>query len=241
MTGSRPPSSCWITTSTPLLGGRGSAGPPGPQRCRPAAGTVPAAVPVLADREQALAWARAERLRHDGPWDEVITRHATAVQAARQLGDRFGQAEALTSLGAVRRLTGGYQGAARDLQQALDISRKIGNRDAEVMALNESGTLSRVCGDLRHARSWHQEALGLARQIGDPLAEADALAGLARCAQAAGSSAESEGTLREALAIFQRIGAAQAADVSAELDVLSEASQLADLPEPLRQADHHES
>ena len=81
-----------------------------------AVGAAPAEVPVLAGREQALAWARAERtsllacldqataagqharvialtaaleglLRHDGPWDEAITRHVTAVQAARQLGD----------------------------------------------------------------------------------------------------------------------------------------------------------
>src|SRR5260370_25859127 len=74
----------------------------------PAPGTAPAAVPVLAGREQALAWARAERtsllacldqvtaagqhprvfaltaglaalLRSDGPWDEAITRHPAAV------------------------------------------------------------------------------------------------------------------------------------------------------------------
>ena len=69
-------------------------------------GTVPDAVPALADREQALAWARAERasllacldqatgtgqharvvaltaglaglLRRDGPWAEAITRHTS--------------------------------------------------------------------------------------------------------------------------------------------------------------------
>src|SRR5580704_2325476 len=97
----------------------------------PAPGAAPADVPVLAGREQALAWARAERtsllacldhatavgqharvialtaalaglLRHDGPWEEAITRHAAAVQAARQIGDRPGQAHALTGLGDVR-------------------------------------------------------------------------------------------------------------------------------------------
>ena len=84
-----------------------------------AAGAIPAAAPGLASREQALAWARAERasllacldhatatgqharvaaltaglaglLRSDGPWAEAITRHTAAVQAARQLGDRLG-------------------------------------------------------------------------------------------------------------------------------------------------------
>ena len=131
----------------------------------PAADTMPAAVPALAGREQALAWARAERasllacldhatrtgqhariialtagiaalLRHDGPWAEALTRHATALRCRtaprrpapgqpsptwgrarwagrrqpgrgpgpaggaghlRDLGDRLGQASALTT------------------------------------------------------------------------------------------------------------------------------------------------
>jgi hypothetical protein len=87
--------------------------PPGP-------GAISAVVPAVADRERALAWARAERasllacldhvtaagqcariialtaglaglLSVDGPWDQAITRDATAVQAARHLGDRPGQ------------------------------------------------------------------------------------------------------------------------------------------------------
>ena len=114
----------------------------------------------------------------------------------------------------------GLSGAARDLQEALDISREIGSPDTEVTALNESGTLSRICGDLGQARSCHQQALDLARQLGIPLEEAHALAGLGRCARAAGRTAEAEDKLRQALAIFQRIGAAEAADVSAELDAL---------------------
>jgi DNA-binding SARP family transcriptional activator len=98
-------------------------------RIRPApAPAVTAALPGLADSAQALAWARAERanllacldhatatgqharvvaltaaiaslLRHDGPLNSAITRHTTAVTAARHLGDRLGQANALTDLG----------------------------------------------------------------------------------------------------------------------------------------------
>ena len=134
----------------------------------PAPGAAPAAVPVLAGREQALAWARAERtsllacldhvtaagqharvialtaglaalLRYDGPWDEAITRHAAAVQAARQIGDRPGQAHALTDLGDVRRLAGDYPGAARDLQEALDICRDLGDRPGQALALTHLG------------------------------------------------------------------------------------------------------
>ncbi len=143
-----------------------------------------------------------------------------AVGTFRDGASRLGLAEALTYLGVVRRLTGDYPGAARDLQEALNISRQIGSPDTEVTALNESGTLSRIRGDLGQARSSHQQALDLARQLGIPLEEARALAGLGRCARAAGRTAEAEDRLRQALAILQRIGAAEAADVSAELDAL---------------------
>src|SRR5215471_13679942 len=114
---------------------------PGPAE---AEGAIPAAVPVLAGSEQALAWTRAERasllacldyatatglharvtaltaalaglLRSDGPWAEAITRHQTAIQAAQHLGDRLGQAGALTDLGDVRRLMYDWQAAANAL------------------------------------------------------------------------------------------------------------------------------
>ena len=143
-----------------------------------------------------------------------------AVGTFRDAGDRQGLAEALTHLGAVRRLTRDYPGAARDLQEALGVAREIGSPDTEVAALNESGTLSGIRGDLGQACSSHQQALDLARQLGIALEEAHALAGLGRCARRAGRTAEAEDRLRQALAILQRIGAAEAADVSAELDAL---------------------
>jgi tetratricopeptide (TPR) repeat protein/transcriptional regulator with XRE-family HTH domain len=336
-------------------------------RASPApAGTGPAAVPALADREQALAWARAERanllgcldqatatgqharvialtaglaglLRHDGPWAEALTRHATAVRAARHLGDRAGQAGALTDLGHARWLTDDNPGAARDLQEALGIYRELGDRlgqanalvtlgyvwratgdypaavqdlhealslsrdlgdrrgqanaliflgdvrrragdypaaardldqalglyhdlgnrqgqanaltflgdlrrragdypaaardldqalglyrdigdgGGEVEALNVAGTIHRLAGDLRQARSCHQQALGLARQLDSAWDQAHALAGLGRCALAAGHTTQAHNLLNQALEIFQRIGAAEATEISAEL------------------------
>jgi transcriptional regulator with XRE-family HTH domain/tetratricopeptide (TPR) repeat protein len=171
----------------------------------PAAGTVPAAVPVLAGREQALAWARAERttllacldqataagqharvialtagleglLRSDGPWDEAITRHATAVQAARQLGDRPGQAHALTNLGNTRRMAGDFPGAARDLQEALDISRDLADRPGQAHALTRLGprgwrpgsTRPRPGTCRRHWASAGTSATGPARPASSP-------------------------------------------------------------------------
>ncbi|HEV3293766.1 MAG TPA: helix-turn-helix transcriptional regulator [Streptosporangiaceae bacterium] len=144
-----------------------------------------------------------------------------ALSIYRDLGDRRGQAIALTNLGGVQRLTGDYLAAAQALEQALGIYRDIGDRGSEVEALNEAGTLHRVRGDLRQAGSCHQQALDLARQIGSSRGEAHALAGLGRCALAAGHTAIAEDRLAQALEIFQRIGAAEATDVSAELEALT--------------------
>ena len=101
---------------------------PGPAPRPPRQRQPPRPRPWTDRQRQALAWARAERanllacldhatragqharvialtaalaalLRRDGPWTDAITRHATAVQAARHLGDRLGQASALSDLG----------------------------------------------------------------------------------------------------------------------------------------------
>jgi tetratricopeptide (TPR) repeat protein/transcriptional regulator with XRE-family HTH domain len=144
-----------------------------------------------------------------------------ALGICRDLGDRLGQANALTLLGGVRRLSGDYPGAAADLDLALGIHRDAGNRYGEVATLNEEGVLARTRGDLGQARTHHQQALDLARLIASPVDEAHALAGLARCALAAGRTADAAAGLEQALGIFERTGAAEAAEVAAELRALS--------------------
>jgi tetratricopeptide (TPR) repeat protein len=135
--------------------------------------STPGAVPALNDAGKALAWARAERgnlfaclayvteagqharvvaftaalaepLRLDGPWAEAIRAHATALQSAQYLGDRLGEADALSDLGNARRVTGDYPGAVGDLEQALAIYRALGDGSGEAEALNETGTLHRL-------------------------------------------------------------------------------------------------
>jgi len=201
----------------------------------PAAGTMPAAIPVLADREQALAWARAERanligcldhatgmgqhativaltaglaglLRHDGPWAEAITRHATALRAARHLGDRPGQASTLNNVGDVRRLTGDYPGAAQALQEALGISRDLGDRLGQANTLNNLGMLRRVAGDHQGAARDLEEALRISRDLGDRLGQAMALRTLGDVRRIAGDYPGAARDLEEALGISRDLG-----------------------------------
>ncbi len=178
------------------------------RRTRPAPATadgeIPAAVPALADWEQALAWVRAERtsllacldrathagqhaqvialtagvaglLRSDGPWAEAITRHTAAIRAARSLGDRLGQANALIDLGDVRRATGDYPGAAEVLEQALGLYGDLGDRLGQANALNDLGLVRLTTDDYPAAVQYLERALGLYRGIGDRLGEANTL------------------------------------------------------------------
>jgi tetratricopeptide (TPR) repeat protein len=160
-------------------------------------------------------------LKRTGDYPAAVQAQRHALEIYREVGERLGEANALNNLGNVLQLAGDYPAAARALQESIGIYRQIGNRLGEAEALNEWGTLHRLTGEPALAEECHRQALELARAFDVSWDEAHALAGLARCSLAGGRTAEGEAGLREALAIFQRIGAAEAADVSAELDALS--------------------
>ncbi len=205
---------------------------PGPG---PAATRAPLAAPALDDAGQALAWARADRdcllacldhatrtgqharitamasglaglLRSDGPWTDAITRHAAAAHAGRHLGDRLGEANALTDLGDARRLTGDYPGAARDLEQALTLYRDLGDRLGEANALTWLGDLRRLTGDYLAAVRDLEQALALYRDIGDRLGQAAALTWLGVVRRQTGDYPAAVRDLEQALALNRDIG-----------------------------------
>jgi tetratricopeptide (TPR) repeat protein/DNA-binding XRE family transcriptional regulator len=208
------------------------------RRARPAPaaadGTVPAPVPALADREHALAWARAERasllacldqatstgqharviaitaglaglVRLDGPWAEAITRHATAVQAARSLGDRLGEANALDDLGDVRGLAGEFPAAAQALEQALAIYRDLGDRLGQANALRDLAYV-RGADDYPAAALTLEQALAIYRDLGDRLGQADALTWLGIIRLVTGDFRAAAQALEQALAICRDLG-----------------------------------
>jgi tetratricopeptide (TPR) repeat protein/transcriptional regulator with XRE-family HTH domain len=207
----------------------------GRARTAAAARTLPAAVPVLADRDQALAWARAERanllacldhatgtgqharivaltaaitalLRHDGPWAEAITRHVAALHAAQHLDDRLSQAGALTSLGHVRRLTSDLPRAVRDLQEAVGIYRDLGDRAGQADALTRLGDVRQLAGDYPGAARALEEALGIYRGLGDRLGQANALTTLGFVGRLTGDYPHAARALEQAVGIYRHVG-----------------------------------
>jgi len=200
----------------------------------PADDTIPAAVPALAGREQALGWARAERvsllacldhatgtgqharvialtaglaglLALDGPWADAITRHTAAIQAARYLGDRLGQAGALNDLGDIRRLTGDYPAAAQALEQALGIYRDLGDRRGQANALHYLGYVRMSTGDYPAAAQAQEQALGIYRDQGFRGGEAEALNESGALRRVSGDLAQAAECHRQALDLARAI------------------------------------
>ena len=97
-------------------------------------------------------------------------------QAAASLGDRPGQASALTDLGdraaADRRLSGR---GADAWSEALGIFRDLGDRLGQANALNDLGAVRRLTGDYPGAARALEEALAICRDLGDRRGEANAL------------------------------------------------------------------
>jgi tetratricopeptide (TPR) repeat protein len=158
--------------------------------------------------------------RQTGDYPGATRDQEEALDLYRDLGDRGGQAIAMCELGAIQRQTGAYQAAGKTLERAREILHDLGD---EADALNEIGTLHRVRGDLDRAETCHRQALEAAREVDSYRDEAIALAGLGRCARAAGRMADAKASLEEARDIFQRIGTVEAAEVTAEVDALSQA------------------
>ena len=196
---------------------------------------IPAVVPDLVGREQALAWAREERasllacldhatrtgqhdriialtagiaplLSHDGPWAEAIARHVTAVRAAQHISDRLGQANALTDLASMRIMTGDYPGASQALEEALSIYRDIGDRLGQANALTYQGSERMMTGDYPGASQALEEALSIYRDIGDRLGQANALTYQGSERMMTGDYPGASQALEEALSISRDTG-----------------------------------
>jgi tetratricopeptide (TPR) repeat protein len=198
-------------------------------------GAIPATVPAVADQEEALAWARAERasllacldqatrtsqyarvialtagiaglLRRDGPWADAIIRHTAAIQAARQLGDRLGQANAVSDLGDVRRLTGDYPAAAQALELALEIYRDLDDPLGQANALNDVGTIRLATDDYPAAAQALKLALEIYRDLDDLLGQATALCNLGMVRWLTGDYPAAAQAQVRALGIYRDLG-----------------------------------
>ena len=203
--------------------------PPGIEAGRPASS------PDLSSYESASAWLDAERLalhamaslaapgdqpryaiaiaaamhgflRGRGHWDQALTLHHLALQAARSTGDRLAEAGALADLGEIQQLTGDYPLATASLSRALTLYRSLGDRLGEARALNELGVVHLGVNDHRSATASHEQALRMYRDLGDQAGEASALNELGLVQRATGAYGAAAASHERALRLYRELG-----------------------------------
>ena len=210
------------------LGSRAAPGPGAPSAAAPATRQI-------ASRDDALAWMNAERLnlhaaagyaaasgwpghaagipaamhefwRSQGHWDQALTLHQAAFQAARDAGNQLAEARALTDLGDMQFLTDDYPVAEATLTRALQVYRGLGDRLGEARALTSLGAVQHAAGDTPAAAASLTRALGLYQSLADRPGEASALTSLGAIQQAAGDTPAATASLTRALELCAEAG-----------------------------------
>lgn len=193
------------------------------------------AVPELPNRKDAAAWMESERanmeavvgyaaargwpvpgieiatamsgfLRTHGHWMQMRALHVTALEAAQLAGYRKGEAEALTNLGIVQRLTGDYVAAIEALERALDACRAAGDQHGEARALVALGIVERLTVSHRMAITTLRRALELHAETADRLGQADALSELGCAQRLTGNFPDARDSHERALQLYRGLG-----------------------------------
>ena len=141
-----------------------------------------------------------------GHFADAVTMHMHACHAARDLGDREAEANALHNLGAVDLRLGRYPQGAASIEQALALLRDTGDRPGQARALANLGLAALLQGHSQQAVAHFTESLALHRETGDRPGQARALGNLGFAGLRQGRYAEAARHLDESLALCREIG-----------------------------------
>ena len=196
---------------------------------------VPDGVPQLLTRKDAAAWMESERanmyavvdyaaahgwpvpgmeiatamsgfLRTHGHWTQMRVLHVTALETAQLAGYAKGEAEALTNLGIVQRLTGDYLAAAATLSRALEACRRVGDQYGEAKALVALGIVQRLTVSYPMAAETLGRAFELYGAAADQLGQGDALSELGCVQRLTGSYPDAKASHERALDLYRQLG-----------------------------------
>jgi len=199
------------------------------------AGGPPGGALSFATAEQALEWSAGERANlvagtrqaaaydlHDVAWKlpvavlvcwdrqgyraEWIATHQVALDSARQIADRHGEAWVLNNLGMVYSQLR-TPDATSFLEQALAIHRERGDRQGQAQVTNNIAFDFQIRGMHSEALPALAEALELQRQVGHRYGEGVALSNFGEAYLELGRYEEAIASLQEALPIVRETGA----------------------------------
>ena len=198
-------------------------------------GHPPASAPPISTHRQAAAWLEAERanlhaaagdaaasarplyamlipaamtgfLDARGHWDQALALHQAGLAAARQAGDRPGQAHALLLLAGVQSKTGDRPAAAASVTRALALYRDLGDQAGQAAALNGIGGLQKLTGDNLAAAATLRQALAMYRDLGHQRGQANALHELGALYWLTGDYPAVTASAEQALELYRDLG-----------------------------------
>lgn len=141
-----------------------------------------------------------------GYWDDALALSELALRAARDIGNRKGEAIALSRLGSVHQLQNRWDEAIAIYGQALGINRELGDRSGEGQALGNIGNIYARLGRWDEAVALYQENLGISRELGDRHGEAQTLHNLGNVYQRQGRWDEAIALYEQSLSVAQELG-----------------------------------
>jgi DNA-binding SARP family transcriptional activator/tetratricopeptide (TPR) repeat protein len=169
-----------------------------------------------------------------GPVTEAVTVTASAVAAARAIGDHSAQARALSHLGRLHRRQGRLHEAAETYHKALILYADLSDRAAEALVLRNLGSVDWRLGDYRRAADHYRRAWTLFGELGDEDGRADALVRLGLVDARLGDETRAAERFGSALELYGVLG-----DRFSEAYVLSLLARLPHHPVPLDRAAAH--
>ncbi|HKT06084.1 MAG TPA: tetratricopeptide repeat protein, partial [Rugosimonospora sp.] len=122
-----------------------------------------------------LAWTMTAFLNYQGHWHDWASTMGAALRAARQLGNRAGQAQAHRLLNLAHLQLGQLEEAGAHAQQALQLFGELGDLPGQARIHLNFGRVLERQGQFQQALDQARKSLELSRQAGDWAGEADAL------------------------------------------------------------------
>ncbi len=137
-------------------------------------------------------------------WADLISTHLIALESARRVGNRQGEAWVLNNLGLALGFTGNTEGIGY-IEQALAIRREVGDRMGEAQAANNLADAYQRLGRADDALGLLRRALDLNRDVGNRYGEGVALTNLGAALLDVDRAAEAIDPLQQARRTFAEI------------------------------------
>lgn len=172
-------------------------------------------------------------LRLNGYHGQALTIHHAALTTATRLGDRRGQADALTNLGFTQRLLGEYVLTTDALTRAHNLYAELDDRLGQANALVGLGQVQSFLGEYVVAQQSLSRAHNLYTELDDRRGEASALNELGRLQDLRGEYELATDTLTRAHNLFIELG-----DLLGQANTLEDLGYVRELRGEYEEADH---